>query len=215
MLRTLSEKSIFKLIKDLSNQTKTLIREEVQLVKTEVKEKISQAGRNTAYLGVGALIAYAGVIVLFISLGMVIAFAFHQAGTHWALSVFFGQLAMGILTIILGGCVVLKAIRFFSKESITPQKSLDALKLKPRTSREHTKSPSKKESEDIQEDVFDTQDEISDTTSEIKHRLSPSRVRSRLEENVKEHPFRWNTIAMIIGALGAFTLRHRLKMTRT
>ncbi|HEX8313176.1 MAG TPA: phage holin family protein, partial [Chthoniobacteraceae bacterium] len=52
------------LLKELRDETTTLFREEVTLVKKEMSEKLSQTTRNVGYLATGSLIAFAALIML-------------------------------------------------------------------------------------------------------------------------------------------------------
>src|SRR4051812_36620668 len=61
--------SIIGLFKNLTGEFKTFIRQEVDLAKTEISEKVSMIGKNVASIAIGGFIAYAGLIVLLIGLG--------------------------------------------------------------------------------------------------------------------------------------------------
>jgi Putative Actinobacterial Holin-X, holin superfamily III len=56
--------SIVDLLKNLRDDTTTLVRDEISLAKTEMSEKIASSSRNVGYLAAGALVAYAALILL-------------------------------------------------------------------------------------------------------------------------------------------------------
>ena len=57
------ESSIVYLLKKLRDDTTTLVRDEISLAKTEISEKIASTSRNVGYLAVGALVAYAALML--------------------------------------------------------------------------------------------------------------------------------------------------------
>lgn len=58
------EPSIGELISDLSSNASLLIRQEMQLGKVEMSQKVSQAGRELALIGVGGLLGNAALLAL-------------------------------------------------------------------------------------------------------------------------------------------------------
>src|SRR3954465_1290204 len=120
--------SLFGLFGDLKDETKTFIREEVQLAKTEISEKISKMGRNAVSLVIGGFVAYAGVIVFLGGLGLLLAFAFEKLGLPSAMSGFLGLAIIGLLAAGVGYAFIAEAIKSFSSESMSPEKTIETLK---------------------------------------------------------------------------------------
>src|SRR5689334_11328346 len=103
--------SVFRLFRGLTSDTRTLLRQELQLAKTELSEKISCLGRNAAALAVGGLVAYAGLIVFLIGLGWLLCYAFSTAGLSPMISAFLGMVAIGLVVIASGCVLLLKALK--------------------------------------------------------------------------------------------------------
>ena len=61
--------SITSLLRDLRDDTTTLLRQEVALAKTEMKENVSRATSHALHIAIGGFVAYAGIIVLLIGIG--------------------------------------------------------------------------------------------------------------------------------------------------
>lgn len=59
-----AQRSLRELLSVLTRRTGDLVRQEVALAKAELSEKASQAGAGVAMLAAGALVAFAGLIVL-------------------------------------------------------------------------------------------------------------------------------------------------------
>jgi hypothetical protein len=58
------ERSLGQLFGDLSRQLSTLVRQEIDLARTEVTTKAGAASRDVAMIGAGGALAYAGLLVL-------------------------------------------------------------------------------------------------------------------------------------------------------
>ena len=76
------ERSLKELLSGVSHDVALLARQEIQLAKTEISEKISSTAKAAAGIGIGALIAYvgalaivAGLILALVALGMAAWFA--------------------------------------------------------------------------------------------------------------------------------------------
>src|SRR5207253_2941017 len=72
--------SIAGLLRELRDETTTLMRQEVALAKTEIKENVSRMGGHAAHIAVGGFVAYAGVIVLLIGIGHLLGAVLVKAG---------------------------------------------------------------------------------------------------------------------------------------
>ena len=72
--------SVPSLLRELRDETTTLLRQEVALAKTEMKENLSRFGSNVAHIAIGGFIAYAGAIVLLIGLGHLLGALLERAG---------------------------------------------------------------------------------------------------------------------------------------
>ena len=65
-------RSLGELLRELSGETRTLVRQEIKLARTEMSEKASEAGKDVASVGLGGAIAYAGFIVLAFGLALLL-----------------------------------------------------------------------------------------------------------------------------------------------
>jgi uncharacterized membrane protein YqjE len=118
-----SDKSVGELVTDVSDRTSTLVREEIELAKAEVSEKVSQLVRGSV---VGAI---AGVF-LFFSLILI------MEGVAWLLNdLVFDNFWLGFfveagLFILIGAIAVLIAVRAIKKGAPpTPDLAIEEAKL--------------------------------------------------------------------------------------
>src|SRR6266576_1312194 len=119
--------SIIDLVKEIPRQVKTLIREEVQLAKTELSEKISKLGKNAAGLALGGLVGYAGLIVFLGALGLLLAFVFERLGLEPTLAAFVGLGIIGFVVMGTGVVLVLKGLKAFKAQSLAPKRTIETL----------------------------------------------------------------------------------------
>lgn len=116
------------LIRQLRDDSTVLLREEVNLAKTEINENIKKAGRNTSYLATGAMVGYAGLIVILIGLGFLITQWFLATGMATGLATFLGMLIVGVIVAIIGGILVSKALNTFKTDSLAPERTARSLR---------------------------------------------------------------------------------------
>ena len=66
------ERSLGDLFKELAGETQLLVRQEIRLAKAELSEKAGKAGKNVGFIAAGGFVAYAGLIVLVMALGLLL-----------------------------------------------------------------------------------------------------------------------------------------------
>src|SRR5215218_1019317 len=119
--------TIFGLIKELNHEVKDFIKEEVQLAKTELAEKLKKAGRNSIGLAIGGVLALVGLIVLLLGLGGLLGFVFQKLGMQPLLAAALGVAVLGLIVTAIGAVLALKGVKALSKESLAPQRTLKTL----------------------------------------------------------------------------------------
>lgn len=122
------EASVGELIKQLRDESTTLIKEEIALVKTEMGEKVSLFSRNVGYLIAGALVAYSALVIILIALGSLLTKAFVENGTDPAMAHFLGLTIVGVVVGAIGAFMAIKAINTLKGESLVPNKTIETLK---------------------------------------------------------------------------------------
>src|SRR3954471_6254741 len=99
----LAEKSLFGLLRQLPADAKVFLKDEVQLAKSELGEKVSCLTRNAVSLTIGGVIAYAGAIVLLGALGLLLGRGLQALGLEPELARGTGLGIIGLLCAALGG----------------------------------------------------------------------------------------------------------------
>ncbi len=208
--------SVFRLIRTLTGDTRTLFRQEMQLAKTELTEKFSRMGRNAAALAVGGFVAYAGLIVLLIGLGWLLAWALSKAGLTPVFAAFLGMAIIGLVVTGIGCVLLLKGLKTLSRESLAPERTLHTLQeLKgirsPAASAAPTGAGKKPSSKEIQTRVETTESRLGETLDELGYRLSPQHINAEIKQRIQANPYRVSFFAMAAGVLSGLVLRRKLR----
>lgn len=114
------ERSLGELFSDLSRETTTLVRQEVDLAKTELSQKAAAVGKDVGFLAAGGAVLYAGFLALIAAIIIGLA----QAGLTWWVS----ALLVGILVAGAGAYLVWSGINDLRHQSLAPQQTIATLK---------------------------------------------------------------------------------------
>ena len=207
--------SILDLVKDLRQQFKTFVREEIHLAKAELSEKVSRMGKDSVNIAIGGFVAYAGLIVFLAGLGMLIAFALQKLDLNPFLSAFIGLGAIGFIVIAVGAIMLLGGLKALKKESLTPERTIDTLQRVKGT--EHVAKPTEpkpkkdeRSSEEIEKSVVKTESRMAETMEELGDRLTMTHLRHQANAHVHKHPYRWSLVAMGAGVCGSLLMKRKL-----
>ncbi len=114
------DRSLGELFSELAQETSTLVRQEVQLAKTEVTQKASRAGRHVGILAAGGAVAYAGLLAI---LAGVIALL-NAVMPLWVAA----ALLVGVVVAVVGYVLVRRALEALKREDYAPRETIETLK---------------------------------------------------------------------------------------
>src|SRR5215207_136232 len=120
MVHDHNERSLGDLFSDLTRETSTLLRREVQLAKAELTQSATEAMRGIGVLAAGGAAAYAGL--LFVLLAVV--FGLITAG----LEPWLAALIVGLVVVATGAVLVLRAREALKPANLAPQQTVETLK---------------------------------------------------------------------------------------
>ena len=120
MAQLRDERSLGDLFSDLSRETTTLVRQEVQLAKVELTQSATEAARGIGMLVAGGLVAYAGLIFLLLA----VVFGLIEAGWDAWLS----ALVVGLVVVALGAILVLRGRQSLKPANLVPRRTIETLK---------------------------------------------------------------------------------------
>ena len=120
MAQLRDERSLGDLFSDLSRETTTLVRQEVQLAKAELTQSATEAARGIGMLVAGGAVAYAGLLFLLLA----IVFGLIEAGWDAWLS----ALAVGLVVAVIGAVLVLRGRESLKPANLAPRRTVETLK---------------------------------------------------------------------------------------
>jgi len=126
------ERSLGELFAELSRETGTLLRKEIELARVETTARLSRAGRHAAFIAVGGALAYAGVLAIVAMLVLLLVDVFEIA--PWVAAAIVGVLVAAIGLIMLrSGLAALK------RDTVTPTETIRTLKESAEWAKSQTK----------------------------------------------------------------------------
>lgn len=112
------DRSLGELFKDLSRQVSTLVRLELGLASTEMREKFSGIGREVAMVAAGGLLAYAGLFAVLAALVILLA----EVMPWWT-----AALVVGIVVIAGGAFLIRGGLDRLKEADLAPRQTVRSL----------------------------------------------------------------------------------------
>ena len=129
-MQSRDDRSLGELFSELAQETSTLVRQEVNLAKTEMSQKASTAGKHIGVLAAGGALAHAGLLAI---LAGVIALL-NDVMPLWA-----SALLVGIVVAIVGYLLIRKGLDALKRDDFAPRETIETLKEDQQWAREQTK----------------------------------------------------------------------------
>jgi uncharacterized membrane protein YqjE len=108
--RDTGEKSLGEIVSDVSEKASQLVREEIELAKAEVKDKVSKLTKGTAVAGAAGVFLIFGVTMFFHGLAWFFNDIFNWEDNNWA-----GFAVVTAFLFVLAIVAALVALRLFKK----------------------------------------------------------------------------------------------------
>ncbi len=112
-------RSLGELFAALAGDTGTLVRQEIELAKTEMAQKATRVGKDIGFLLAGGAVAYAG----FLAILAAIAIGLVRLGLPWWVA----ALLVGLVVAGIGGFLVMRGLSALRQETALPQQTIDTL----------------------------------------------------------------------------------------
>jgi hypothetical protein len=117
------DRSLGDLFGELARETSTLIRQEIELAKTEIKRDARDIGQRAGLVAAGGAVAYAGLIALLVGLGLLLG---ELLGEGWV--VWLGVFLVGLATALVGYSLLQKHLAALKRVDPTPERTIQTLK---------------------------------------------------------------------------------------
>ena len=122
------QRSLIDLLRELRDETATLIRQEVELVRVETTENAKRTARNIGYLALGGIIGFAGFMFLLWSLTLGMMVAMTEGGASQNVALWVAPLITGLLVGGLAAGFIAKALATLKDEPMQPEETLETMK---------------------------------------------------------------------------------------
>lgn len=123
-----ADSNLAALLRQLKDDTATLLQEEVALAKTELSEKVSSASRNLIYLAAGGFIASSALLLALMAFAYLLAEFFMRREIAPGMAVFLGFLVVSTTVGSLSWVLISRALKHLGQESVTPEKTVQSLR---------------------------------------------------------------------------------------
>ncbi|HEY3568813.1 MAG TPA: phage holin family protein [Thermoanaerobaculia bacterium] len=124
--RNKEDRSIGQLLKELTHESSTLLKQEVDLAKTEMSEKASRVGANLGEVAVGGGVAFLGAIALLLAVVYGLTSLLNKF-MSLGVAAWLAPLIVGIVLAAIGYSLIKKALATLKQESITPKRTTQSL----------------------------------------------------------------------------------------
>lgn len=125
------EPGLIPLIRSLADDTATLLRQEVELAKIEVKHTAKRLVVDSAWIATGTAIAAVGALCLVLAMALGLG---ALLGSYWL-----GTLITGLFLMLVGGGFLFKGIRDMGKQRLIPEQAAESLREDARWARDRAR----------------------------------------------------------------------------
>ena len=113
------DRSLGELFTELAQETSTLVRQEVNLAKTEMSQKASRAGRHAGILAAGGALAYAGLLAILAALIVLL---------DNVMPLWLSALLVGLVVAVVGYLLIRRGLDALKQEDFAPRETIETLK---------------------------------------------------------------------------------------
>jgi hypothetical protein len=125
---TPNDHSLPSLLRELRDETTTLVRQEVALAKAEMSEKASKLGRNAAFMAIGGIVLYTGLIFVLLAFRDLLMSGLVNAGVTLGTATWLSSIIIGLIVAIIGAALLAKGKKAISQEGLAPEKTIETLR---------------------------------------------------------------------------------------
>lgn len=123
-----TDHSLISLIRELRDETTTLVRQEIALAKAEATEKAKRMGRNAAYVAAGIAVAYAGFVIFLLAFRDLLAAALIRADLSADTAAWLSSFIVAVAIGVVGWALMAKGKKALAGEGLALPKTLESLK---------------------------------------------------------------------------------------
>lgn len=125
---TYEEESVADLVKDLRDETLNMVRQQIELAKTETSEKVSIYEKNVTSIALGGGVLYAGLLFLMAAVTFGIFAFFTAVGVTPFVSWWLSPLITGVIVSLIGWGMVSGSMKKIRQTPVFPDKTVHSIK---------------------------------------------------------------------------------------
>lgn len=126
--RMRGNRPITQIVRDLRDEATLLMRQQMELFKAEMSEKVSTWSRNSVFIAIGGFVAYAGFLFLLLAATAGVAFALIAADVAEVHAMWLAPLIVGLVVAIVGYVLIQKGISTLKHTSAMPKRTARTLR---------------------------------------------------------------------------------------
>lgn len=114
------DRRLAELLSELTDETSTLVRQEIALARAEMGEKIDEAKKASMSLAMGGAVAYAGFLVLL---------ACAVVGLSYVISPWLAALIVGGIVTLVGVIMLAGGAEKLKKQHLAPERTIEEARI--------------------------------------------------------------------------------------
>lgn len=116
------------LIRELRDETATLVGQEIALAKAEISEKTRRIARDLIYIAAGVALAYAALVLLLLAIRDFLLSSMVEGGMSAGVAMWLSPLIVGVVAGVVGSVLANQGKKKLADEGITPEKTAQSLR---------------------------------------------------------------------------------------
>ena len=116
------------LIRELRDETRTLMAQEIALAKAEMTEKVRRMAKNAIYIVAGVALAYAALVLLLLAIRDFLFTGMVEGGLRVGTAIWLSPLIVAGVVGVVGWLLVNQGKKKLTDEGITPEKTVQSLR---------------------------------------------------------------------------------------
>ena len=123
-----TDHSLVSLLRELRDETSTLLRQEIALAKAETAEKARRVTRNAIAIGIGAVVALCALVFLLLGCRDLIAAGFINGGMEPTTAAWLSSFIIAVVVGAIGAGLIAKGKKALAEEELAPRKTIESLR---------------------------------------------------------------------------------------
>jgi len=116
------------LIRELRDETATLVGQEIALAKAEIAEKSRRMVKDVIYIAAGVAVAYSALVLVLLAVRDFLFSAMIDGGISVGVAMWLSPLIVGAAVGVVGWILVTQGKKKLADEGITPEKTAQSLR---------------------------------------------------------------------------------------